>query len=140
MPVVTETVLDYDRSVSIEQRFAVRRFIDDFVSEVNTGKLKQFTKKLAEPLVVEGFEDYALFKNNYVAMLEQKFSSDQRNFLRFPVLKLTLKKSIYYLAGTYEEFTDNILSAEGTIEIKLAKQDESFQFFKIKFFPRMKLQ
>lgn len=135
-----ETTLDYDRTVGTEERFAVRRFIDEFVSAVNTGDKEKYNPMISDAASIEGFSDFTALKEGYVDMLSRRFSGSKKDYLRFPLLKLSFHKGVYQLTGTYEEFLDDILVTEGTVEIFIISRDGQYQFAKIKLFPRMKLK
>lgn len=135
-----EIILDYDRTVDTEKRFIIRRFLDSFVEAVNAGDRDELQAIISDGITVEGFTDFVILKQNYIGMLLRKFGKSPRNYMRFPILKLTYRNSLYKLNGTYEEFIDNILVTEGTVDLQLITANESYQIIKIKLYPRMKLQ
>jgi hypothetical protein len=137
MELVTETKLDFDQTVSDEDRFAVRRVVDKFAMAANSKQPELLEELIADSTVIEGFSDLPFMKQEFVAVVKRW--SGQNRLMRFPKLKLAYSRYLYSLKGTYEEFLDNILVTEGTIELALVKSEDKFQFVKIVFYPRMRL-
>ncbi len=140
MSISAETKLDYDRTVSTEDRFAIRKALDHFVWAVNRGESDIYRAMISDGAIVEGFSDIPQVKSGFITMLSRRFSGDSKSFMRFPQLKLSSNRFMYHMEGTYEDFVDGILATEGTIEISMIKSGENYQFAKIVFFPRMKLK
>ncbi len=136
MSLNNKTILDSDNTVSTEDRFVLRKFIERFIDEINTGKTDRYERKLGESLAVVGFEDYPLLKPQFKQRLSKKFST-AKGFARFPKLKVTNSRFMFHLVGTYEEFHDGIIDTEGNIELYVIKKDSNFEIVKIDFFPRM---
>lgn len=139
MSIPVETKLDFDRSVSTEDRFAIRKAIDSFVRLVNKQAIDESSAMISDGVVVEGFSDIPQVKIGFVSMLKRRFGNQGLRMMRFPELKLSFNQFIYHLEGTYEEFADGVLAIEGTIELSLIKNSDGFQFVKIILFPRMML-
>ncbi len=137
MQMTTETLLDFDRSVDTEDRFAIRKVIGKFADAANSGNTIELENLISDSTVVEGFSDLPFMKQEFISVIS-RWKGGAR-VMRFPKLKLSYNRYLYHLAGTYEEFVDNILVTEGTIELALIKKDEAFQFVKIIFYPRMRL-
>lgn len=139
MELVTETKLDFDNTVGTEDRFAIRRAIDAFADCANRGEVEALRSLISDSTVIEGFSDIPYVKQQFISVIERWQNSGRKRIMRFPKLKLSYNRYLYHLVGTYEEFTDNILATEGTIELALIKKDDGFQFVKMAFFPRMRL-
>lgn len=137
MQLATETKLDFDRTVGDEDRFKIRRTIDSFADAANTSNTETLENLISDSTVIEGFSDLPFVKQEFISVIS-RWKVGTR-IMRFPKLKLTYGHYLFHLSGTYEEFTDNILATEGTIELDLIKRDEGFQFVRIHFFPRMRL-
>lgn len=137
MQMITETKLDFDRTVGDEDRFAIRRTIDAFASAANAGETSVLQNLISDSTVVEGFSDLPYVKQEFISVISRWKGAAR--IMRFPKLKLTYSRYLFHLTGTYEEFVDNILVTEGTIEMAMIKQGEKFQFVKIIFYPRMRL-
>ena len=137
MHLTTETLLDFDRSVDTEDRFAIRKIIDRFANAANNGNIGDLEILISDSTVVEGFSDLPFMKQEFISVIS-RWKGGAR-VMRFPKLKLSYNRYLYHLTGTYEEFIDKILVTEGTIELALVKIDEQFQFAKIIFYPRMRL-
>ena len=136
---ITETKLDFDQTVSTEDRFTIRRVIDSFASAANIGNMEKLDSLISDSTVIEGFSDLPYVKEEFLLVLSRWWSNGQKHFMRFPKVKFTYGHFLYHLTGTYEEFVDGILSTEGTIELALIKNDRGFEFVKITFFPRMRI-
>ncbi|HEX3096007.1 MAG TPA: hypothetical protein VHQ20_02715 [Patescibacteria group bacterium] len=144
MELVTETTLDFDYSVSDEDRFIIRRILDKFATAANHGEVEVLNELISDSTVVEGFSDLPYVKEEFISVVSRWQGSGQSHVMRFPLLKLSYSHYLYHLSGTYEEFVDNILATEGTIELSMIKKedeqgDAKYEFVKIVFFPRMRL-
>jgi len=140
MPLTVETKLDFDRSVSTEDRFAIRKAVDVFVSSVNKADTEAYSSMISDAAVIEGFTDIPYVKEGFVNMLARKFTPGAERFMRFPQLKLSYTRYLYQLQGTYEEFDDGVLATEGTITLNLVKGEDGYQIVRILFYPRMMMQ
>jgi hypothetical protein len=139
MEIVTETKLDFDSSVNTEDRFNIRRALDAFAKAANTGDVEKLDGMIADATVIEGFSDLPYIKQEFISVVARWATRKQKRLMRFPKLKLSFSHYLFHLSGTYEEFSDNILVTEGTIELAMIKQDDGFKFVKMIFFPRMRL-
>ncbi len=139
MEIVTETKLDFDSSVGTEDRFVIRRTIDSFAVAANRGEVEKLQAMISDSTVVEGFSDIPYMKQEFISVVSRWQGSGKKRIMRFPKLKLSYSHYLYHLKGTYEEFIDGVLATEGTIELSMIKSDTGFQFVKIVFFPRMRL-
>lgn len=139
MELTTETKLDFDQTVGTEDRFSIRHALDDFAEAANTGDSENLNKMIADSTMIEGFSDLPYIKEEFISVVSRWVSQNQKRIMRFPLLKLSFSHYLYHLTGTYEQFADNILVTEGTIELAMIKQEDGFKFVKIIFFPRMRL-
>ncbi len=139
MELITETKLDFDNTVSTEDRFAIRRAIDMFARAANSGETEVLQRMISDSTVIEGFSDLPYVKQQFISVVTRWQKSKKKHVMRFPKLKLSYGHYLFHLTGTYEEFVDNILATEGTIEMALNKTDSGFEFVKIIFYPRMRL-
>jgi hypothetical protein len=143
MELTTETKLDFDQTVSDEDRFAIRRVLDSFAEAANNGDLETMNALIADSTVIEGFSDLPYIKQEFISIVSRWQSRGRKHIMRFPKLKLSYSHYLYHLVGTYEEFIDNILAIEGTIELSMIKREEDsgdeYQLVKIVFYPRMRL-
>lgn len=139
MELTTETKLDFDHTVSDEDRFMIRRSIDAFANMANKGEIEDLQRMISDSTVIEGFSDIPFVKQEFISTISRWLKSGKIHVMRFPKLKLNYSHYLYHLKGTYEEFVDGILSTEGTIEMAMIKGENGFQFVKIVFFPRMRL-
>lgn len=133
-----ETSLDFDNTVGTEDRFAIRHFMADFVDAVNNQGKTEIASKLAPSAIAEGFSEFTLQQPALVEMFYQNFFGRRHNYITTPKLKLTFHNHLFHLHGDYEEYQEGILSAAGTIELDVVKQDTDYQITRIKFYPRMR--
>lgn len=140
MSLTIETKLDFDRSVSTEDRFAIRKVVDAFVKSVNKSEREEFAPVISDAAIIEGFTDIPYVKEGFVNMLARRFNSNANRFMRFPELKLSYSRYLFQLNGTYEDFDNDVLATEGTITINMIKNDSGYQIVRILFYPRMMLQ
>lgn len=139
MQLPTETKLDFDQTVTDEDRFAIRRFVQSFADAENAGDVEKLNQYISDSTVIEGFSDLPYMKAEFISVVSRWSEKKSKRVMRFPKLKLSYSRYLFHLTGTYEEFIDNILATEGTIEMALVKTEDSFQFAKIIFYPRMRL-
>jgi len=139
MQLPTETKLDFDQTVTDEDRFAIRRFVQSFADAENAGDVEKLNEYISDSTVIEGFSDLPYMKAEFISVVSRWSEKKSKRVMRFPKLKLSYSRYLFHLTGTYEEFIDNILATEGTIEMALVKTEDSFQFVKIIFYPRMRL-
>lgn len=137
MELAVETKLDFDLTIDTEDRFSIRKVIALFARAANQRETEILDDLISDSTVVEGFSDIPYVKQEFISVITRKTKGSR--VMRFPKLKLSYNRYLYYLRGTYEEFLDNILVTEGTIELVLVKQENRFQFVKIVFYPRMRL-
>lgn len=135
-----ELILDFDHTVTTEERYKIRHFMQDFLITVNS-KTKEDLKLFFSPsLIAEGFTE---FPQNYFQLVEsfyQKFFGRKHNYIDLTNLKLVAKSGSYEITGEYQEYQEGVLVASGSIIFSLISKDESFQIIGIKFYPRMRLQ
>lgn len=137
MDQANQTILDFDRTVGTEDRFAIRRFIENFSNIISNAHKSDLDIIIADGAVTAGITEFPLQKSQLIEMLYKKFFGRRHNFFILPKLKLTYSKFLFHLNGSYEEYEQGILSGSGTIEIVLVKNENYFQVFSLKFFPRM---
>ena len=139
MQLTTETILDFDRTAGDEDRFLIRHFLADFVTAANSGDIATLTEMISDSTVIAGFSDIPFMKQEFISVVSRW--QTKKRMMRFPKLKLSYSRYLFRLTGTYEEFMDNVLVTEGTIEMALIRVDTEtkFQFVKMQFYPRMRL-
>ena len=135
----TESDMRFDASITTEDRFAIRRWLQALVDGLNKSDLTLLEQSCAEELVVEGFNEAVFGKLEYLAYIRQIFSEKNKALIRYPEMAVSYNRYLFDARGTLELFVDGILSMEGTIEFKIQKVDDHFQFMLIKFYPRMML-
>lgn len=134
-----EITLDFDHTVGTEDRFVIRHFVTDFVEAVNNQGKHEVAGFIADSATAEGFSEFALQKPQLVEMFYKKFFGRRHNYISLPKLKLTSSKFLFRLNGNYEEYQEGILSAAGSIDLSVIKQDEKFYLVSMKFYPRMRV-
>lgn len=132
MKIATESKTGFDSSVSTEARFALRKWLEELVQEINNNDVEKYGTRLYSNLVVEGFSQQPMNKEQYLEFLERP------HLIRFPELLAKFQRSRFVLQGSYEQFVDGILSYEGTVEVLVLSNKETFQLATLKFFPRLR--
>ena len=66
MEMNTETKLDFDQTVSTEDRFAIRKVLDGFALAANAGDVEKLSKLISDSTVVEGFSDLPYVKAEFI--------------------------------------------------------------------------
>lgn len=138
MTQASETILDFDHSVGTEDRFAIRRFISDFIDSVNNQGREEVSVYFDKGVTAQGFNEFPLLGPQLVEMFYKKFFGRRHNYVSLPKVKLTSAKFLYNLSGNYEEYSDGILTTAGTIDIAILKSDDTYKIVNIKFYPRMR--
>ena len=139
MKISTESKMDFDNSVSTEDRFALRKWLDELVEAVNYNDRGVYGDRLAENLTVEGFTEQPMDRESYLQYLNSRATEPAARIIRFPALQIKFKHYLYPLAGTYEEFVNGILSYEGRVNLAIVKKDGGFQLVSLKFDPRLRV-
>ncbi len=132
-----ETVLDFDQTCSVEDRFAIRRFIENFSELLSRANKPELNSVFSDGVTILGISEFPLQKTQAIELFYKKFFGRKNNYFVLPKLKLTFHQYLFHLNGSYEEFEQGILSGSGTIEIALMKNEETFQIAKMVFYPRM---
>jgi hypothetical protein len=136
----TESNIKFDYSVSTENRFAVRKWLQHFVDDQNTKGLGVWESALTKTALIEGFSDEALSKSSFVEFMKQIHAASRSVIVRFPELTISYSRFLYDVEGNMELYIDGVLSLEGTFESRVAESEGEFQFAWIKLYPRMTLQ
>jgi hypothetical protein len=140
MSMSLETTLDFNNTVNTEERFEIRKFINEFVKTVNEKNLESSEPFIADGFVAEGLSEFVMQKPQLLGTFYRKFFGRKNNYMWFPKLKLSSANNLYRLDGTYEEYQQGILSTEGDVKIDLKKtENDSYVLIGMKFFPRMRL-
>jgi len=134
-----DIILDFDNSVGTEDRFAIRRFMNLFIETVNNGTREELEELLSDSITADGFSEFTLQKSQISEMFYKKFYGRRHNYINMPKLKLTSSKFFFHLNGSYEEYQEGILSAAGSLDLSVARQNEKFCVVSLKFYPRMRL-
>lgn len=134
-----ETIINSDNSVSTEDRFLIRKFLEDFIEQIAKKEFDKCAQGLDESFVAEGFYDYPVFKKVFLSRLINRAKLPNA-FIRLPQLKVFHVKKIFKLHGTYEEYSENVLVTEGSVDLVLMKFEKTFKILKIVFYPRMLLK
>ena len=133
-----ETNLDFDHTVSTEERFEIRHFVAEFIEAVNNQGKAEVAAMIAPSATADGFSEFTFQQPQLVEMFYKNFFGRRHNYIALPELKLTFSHHLFHLHGDYEEYQEGILSAAGTIDFNLVKQDDKYLITSIKFYPRMR--
>lgn len=134
-----ESRMDFNRSVGTEDRFALRSWIEKLIEVLNQSNPTIWEEMLAPEFTVEGLLDRPLSRSAFVEFLKTEF--DRGMFaLRFPDLKIHWAGAYFTASGTYESFTDGVLSFQGEVELRIIKDEETFALVEEKLYPRFRVQ
>lgn len=134
-----ETKIDFDYSIGTEDRFALRNWFEAFVESQNSTDAEEIKVFLSVGLVAEGFSDESLNKEGFAKLMQREKQSGTLEEVRYVDLKVKYKDEAYVFVGSFEGFSNNILTYEGTIELEVIKSEEDFSVDFIKFYPRLKV-
>lgn len=138
MDKTVELTLDFDNTVTTEDRFSIRHFLEDFIDIINNQSQDELSEMISGAATAEGFSDFVMQKQEILNMFYSKFFGRRNSYINFSKLKLTFDKRLFQIRGEYEEYSEGILAAAGSIQISLVKNDDSFEFVTFKFYPRMR--
>lgn len=134
-----ELTLDFDNSVTTEDRFSIRHFLENFVDVVNNQSQESLEEMISKGATAEGFTEFVLQQPQILEMFYKKFFGRRRSYISFSKLKLTFSNFLFHISGDYEEYSEGILTTAGTIELAIMKTEDGYQVVKLKFYPRMRM-
>ena len=135
-----ESKIDFDYLVSTEDRFALRKWFEEFVEAGNTAPIDVIKNYLDEELVIEGLGDAKILYNEAMEGIKSLVGTSSRVVMDYPDVKFKFQHVLFSMQGSFEGFIDGIMSYDGTFEAKLAKSDDGFKIIFIKLFPRLMLK
>ncbi len=138
MAVAQETILDFDHTVGTEDRFAIRKFINQLTRIINGGGKRELAVIIDHRATAQGFLEFPIQQQQILEMFYKKFYGRRNNYMALPKLKLTSSNFLFHLNGLYEEYQEGILSAAGTIDLSLIKDEEEYRVVSLIFYPRMR--
>ncbi len=133
-----ELTLDFDNTVGTEDRFVIRHFLEDFIDIVNNQSQDELSTLISGAATAEGFSEFVMQKQEILDMFYSKFFGRRNSYINFSKLKLTFDKQLFQIRGEYEEYSEGILAAAGSIQMSLVKTDSGYEFVNFKFYPRMR--
>ena len=139
MKLDTESKMSFDRTVSTEERFALRKWFDQFVELQNNHDLVEFNSMLSDALIVDGFTDITLYKQSYLDFLKPIIFDQESSQARYPKLNFSYQGFLFHASGDFEIYLDGVLACEGEISFEIKKTDDKFEVVRKKFSPRMML-
>lgn len=137
MTLSTEVKISTNKTVGDEDRFAIRRFIETFTDAVNSEHISIIQKMLHESIIVSGFMDIAIVKQEFVSILGSY--KHKKKFIRFPTGNVWFSGYMFHFDGVYEEYLNGVLATKGNVSIYLMKTSDILQMVKIEFLPQMRL-
>jgi hypothetical protein len=140
MKLDTESRMDFDRTIGTEERFALRKWLQQGIDAHNTGELPGYFKNFSENLEVKGFTDEQLDLVGYQHFIKKLNRGRKKLLIRYPKIKIIYKHFLFHINGSFEGFVDGILCYEGNIEMDVIKAGEQYTIVRITFFPRMLLK
>jgi hypothetical protein len=132
-----ESKMHFDYSVGTEDRFALRRWFGQFVEAQNQHDLAAQTAYLSDQLIVKGFTADPLTYAHYLDYLQARLGDGKSWQVRYPEVHVKFKGFLFYISGSFEGYLDGILSYDGSVDLKVAKTDDTFTLVYMEFYPRM---
>lgn len=140
MKLSTESKIDFDRSISTEDRFGLRRWFEKLVQTLNQSNPQIWAELLGGDVSIVGFTDIPMSGAEFARYLHTHFE-DGEYVLRYPELRASFQDGVYRLSGTFESFTDGILFCSGDITVEVVKdEDEKFRLKSQQLSPRFRVQ
>lgn len=136
----TDSRMDFDYSVSTENRFALRNWLDRFVEAVNYNDKPIYEEMISVNFKATGFREDQLDRESFLNFISRPTKQKTVRIIRMPELTIKFRQGQYLTMGTFEQFNDGILSYEGTAETVISQDEDKFCFEKIEFFPRLKIK
>jgi hypothetical protein len=137
MKLDTESKMNFDSSVTTEDRFALRNWFQGFIDNLNNHNEAEIKSALSDALMVEGFSDIPMQAEEYVLFLKGLITKQANSVARFPKVSIKFQGYLFAIVGDFEVYIDNVLSYEGGVEITVVKNEQGFFMVRQKFFPRL---
>ncbi len=137
MKLDTESKMNFDSSVTTEDRFALRNWFQGFIDNLNNHNEAEIKSALSDALIVEGFSDIPMQAEEYVLFLKGLIAKQANSVARFPKVSIKFQGYLFAIVGDFEVYIDNVLSYEGGVEITVVKNKQGFFMVRQKFFPRL---
>ncbi len=129
--------MDFDRTVSTEDRFALRRWLEGYIDKLNNRE-GELVGLFSDNCQIEGFSNEPMERDSFSQMMYDRHNRNN-HLARYSELRIKFKNDLYHISGTYEEYLDGVLVTDGTMEFSIMKEEENFLIVKQKFYPRMML-
>ena len=137
-----ESKISFDYSFSTEERFAFRRFVEQFIFTLNSGHVDELSRFLDDRFEAFGFAFGERFNDeNFIHFLRENRERNVMTWFRLPVLTAKKKDEIFFLNGSMEVLNEEMLVMEGEVDMEAVScsEGEGFKFLFITFSPRMRL-
>ena len=137
MKLTTESRMDFDRTIGTEDRFALRRWLENYIDKLNNREV-DLASLFADDCTIEGFGKEPLLPEIFSKMMYER-NNHSNHLARYVDMRIKFKGYLYHVQGNYEEYIDGVLVTDGTMEFAITKEDDIFKIVQQKFFPRMML-
>lgn len=121
----TQSKLDFDRSIGTEDRFAIRGWFERLVARLNQTNPQLWKEGLGEGLIVSGLTPKVMDRKNFLLFLGSQFQLGDYT-VRYPLLKVQFRNGSFRFRGTFESFTNGILTCSGDVTLTVVKQEDGF--------------
>jgi len=123
-----------------EARFAFRKWLQTWIDQFRTRPKESHNLALADEFMAIGFATKDLSAENFGSFIATLTEPDKRLTVRMPAVSVSYDHFLYSVNGDMEIFIDGILCFAGGVDCKLRAADESFEFLRMKFYPRMSMR
>lgn len=137
-----ESKISFDYSFSTEERFAFRRFVEQFIFTLNSGHVDELSRFFDDRFEAFGFSLSERFNSEkFVHFLEENRKRKLMTWFRLPVLTAKKKDGIFFLNGSMEVLNEEMLVMEGEVDLEAVyfSEDVGFKFLFFTFSPRMRV-
>src|SRR3989344_5111781 len=132
-----ESKMEFDRSVGTEDRFNLRKWLEQFIVALNKSNPKIWEEVIPSDFVNTGLTDEPLGLRDFISYMRNQYELGEY-VARYPKLKIKYREDMFMIKGTFESFLDNILTFEGDAELIIEKQEDTFHLIKETLYPRFR--
>lgn len=134
-----ETKFKFDYSLSTEERFSFRRFLEQFVKDFNEEDLTDLEEKLATWFEVYGLTTDVMKLARFLKFIGEERTSGGIVWYRFPELKVRKKNDMFEVNGSMEALNSRTLFLEGEVDMKCVFTSDGYKVTFLAFSPRFRM-
>ena len=136
----TESAMKFDYSIKTEDRFAFRKWLQNWINQFEKKPLPHIDLCLAKDFVGAGFADHELNAEQFTSLMAKLAHPKKVVMVRMPDVEVTNNDFLFHAKGTLEIYVDKLVCFDGDFVCKVKAVDDSFEFVQMTFYPRMTMR